>query len=101
MISMVPRLPLDVRCNQHTHAMLCVPRQRPTKMVIDSPDCGDRVARNFTIFYVANAVVGQSIAFGQKLVHAFGPVINRLTADREWINGIAKGAAKDCYQAGY
>src|SRR6266404_7413527 len=101
MISMVPRLPLGVTCNQGPHALLCLSRQRPAKMVVDSSGCGNGVARNFVKFYVANAGVGQSIALVQKSLDAFGPVIDCLTTDREWIHGIAKGAAKYRYETRY
>ena len=67
-------------------------------MVVDSSDCGDGVARNFVILYVANAVAGQSIAFIQKFVHGFGPVMDCLTAHHNGIDGIAKGAAKNSHE---
>ena len=67
-------------------------------MVVDSSDCRDGVARNFVIFYVTDAVVGESIAFLQKFVHGFGPVIDCLPAGRERIDSIAKSAAKDRYE---
>src|SRR2546425_12308142 len=98
MISMVPRLPLSMASNQSTHALLCLSRQRPAKMVVDSPGCRDGVARNFVVLYIADAVIGESIAFLQKFIHGFGPVVDCLPAGRERIDGIAKGAAKDGYQ---
>src|SRR6266542_2785025 len=98
MISMVPRLPLGLACNQCTHALLCVSRQRPAKMVVDSPDCGNGVATNLVVFYVANAVGGESISFIQKFIHGFRPVTNCVTADRARLDGIAKSASKDGYE---
>src|SRR5207247_10425225 len=98
MISMIPRLPLRVGSDQGAHALLCLLRQRPAKMVVDSPDCGDGVARNFVIFDVANALPGQSIAFIQKFVHGFGPVTDCLAADRSGIHSVAKGTAKNSHE---
>src|SRR4029077_7664753 len=70
-------------------------------MVVDSSGCGNGVARNFVKFYVASAVVRQSIALVQKFLDAFGPVIDCFTTDRERIHGIAKGTAKYRYETRY
>src|SRR6266436_4994558 len=98
MISMITGLPLCVACDQGAHALLCLFRQGPAKIVVDSSDCRDGVARKFVKLYVADAVAGQSIAFTQKFVHGFGPVMDCLSADCRRIDGIAKGAAKNSHE---
>jgi hypothetical protein len=98
---MIPRLPLRVAYDQAAHTLLCVLRQRPAKMVVDSSDCSDGVARNFVKFYVANPPAGQSIAFIQEFVHGFGPVMNCFPADRKRIDGVAKSATKNSHQTRY
>ena len=67
-------------------------------MVVDLADCGDGIATKSVICNVTDAVAGQSIAFTQKFVHGFGPVIDRLPAHRERIDDIAEGATKDRYK---
>src|ERR1041385_6379242 len=98
MVSMIRRFPLRVTCNQNTHALLCLSRERPAKMIIDSPDGSHRVTANLVVFQVANSVAGQSVALIQKFLHGLRPVLDCLPVNRKWINSVAKRAAKDRYE---
>src|SRR5678815_3702507 len=85
----------------HAHSLLRVSRQRPAEMIIDAADGSDGMATDLTVGQVANATGLQSIAFLQKFIQRFRPVLNGLPADDERIDRIAKHATEDCDQAGY
>ena len=83
------------------HSLLCLSCQGPAEMIIDPADGGDGMATDLTVGHVANATRLQSIAFSQKFLQRFRPVLNGLPADDERIDRIAKHATEDCDQAGY
>src|SRR5439155_14931551 len=100
-VAMQPRLFVRLACNYEAHSLLCFLREQPAKMLINAPDRSDRVATDLNIVQVANAVGCQSIALLQKSIQRFRPVIDRLLANYEWIDRIAKHAAKERYETRY
>src|SRR5436309_12564111 len=92
---MQPRLFVRLACNYAAHSLLCFLREQPAKMLINEPDGSDRVATDLNIVQVAYAVGCQSIALLLESIQCFRPVTDRLLANYEWIDRLAKPAAKD------
>src|SRR4029434_7117486 len=70
-------------------------------MIINAADGSDGVSTDLTVGQVANTTRLQLIAFLQKSIQRFRPVLNGLPADDGGIDRIAKRATEDCDQAGY
>src|SRR6266508_4729532 len=83
------------------HPALYFRGQRPTVVRINSSHHRERIATDLGIIHVANATPRQSISFPQESIQRVRPIIDRLAANSEWIDRIAKYAAKDRYETGY
>ena len=86
---------LGLAGNEDTHPPLCFMRHRPAEIFVDPPNCANGFATNLVILNVADAIVFQTIAFTQKLLHRFIPVIDSLTAHDEGIDAAIVGDVTD------
>src|SRR4029453_3882354 len=98
---MMPISFLQLACQRPAHPLLCFRGQRPTEVRINSSHHRKRIATDLGIIHAPNAMPWQSIPFPQESIQRVRPVIDRLAANSEWIDRIAKYAAKDRYETGY
>ena len=82
------------------HSVFCWSGKRPAEIFVNTAHRADRIASEFKIRNVKNALWRQSITFEKEFAERAGPVVHCFFADFHWIDCVAKDAAQDRNQTG-